>query len=282
MKYFGRTYQLIAGKAGKEGFQIGHFTDGNAEPLHISFAIERADKESDNTAKVSIWNLNQEHLDILYQKDCVVAVRAGYGSVMPLVFSGIVTYAETVLDNADRVTNLELTDNKTELRDSVVSVSFSGKVSSKVILLHVADQLGVSVTIGTDVRFKDVADFAFIGTGGNAIAKLCGMNGLKHSVQNGVLQITTPGSPISKQVYLISPDTGLVGSPSRFTEAATDTEKAKSGWVVEVLMNAALNIGDYVRLECENAKGYFRVSKIAIEGDTADSVWQCTLTLEEE
>lgn len=278
MKNFSRSYRLMAGPPGQTGFQIGEATSQNGMPLHISFAIEKSDVESDNTGKVTIWNLNAEHIDMLNRPDCILALRAGYGNVMPLIFTGVVTFVSTSSDGADVATEVELTDSRIEVRDTIISVSFAGKVNSKQILQHIADYMGVALSIGWDVSFRDVSNFAYVGTGKNAVAKVCEMNGLQYSIQNGVLQIKTPGSTMSREVFLLSPETGLVGTPKRITIAETDSAPAQHGWEVQYLMNAAINIDDYVRLESRHVTGFFRASKIAIEGDSHSGVWQCTGT----
>ena len=64
MKNFDRQYRLAAGKAGSTGFEIG----SGKRPLHVSFSVEKADTNSQNTAKVTIWNLSDEHLAELSKK----------------------------------------------------------------------------------------------------------------------------------------------------------------------------------------------------------------------
>ena len=54
MENFDRQYRLAAGKAGSAGFEIG----SGKRPLHVSFSVEKADTSSQNTAKVTIWNLS--------------------------------------------------------------------------------------------------------------------------------------------------------------------------------------------------------------------------------
>lgn len=71
MANFDRQYRLAAGKAGDEGFEIG----GGLRPLHINFSVEKADTNSQNTAKVTIWNLNDEHIAELNKDDCVVSLH---------------------------------------------------------------------------------------------------------------------------------------------------------------------------------------------------------------
>lgn len=114
MKNFDRQYRLAAGKAGSTGFEIG----SGKRPLHVSFSVEKADTNSQNTAKVTIWNLNDEHLAELSKNDCVVVLHAGYGDTRPLIFTGVVTFATTKADGADRSTEIELVDNRIEIRDT--------------------------------------------------------------------------------------------------------------------------------------------------------------------
>ena len=108
---FDREYRLAAGKAGGMGFEIGEKSKSQPVPLHINFSIERTDLETQNTGRVTVWNLNQEHLATLDEKDCVLSLKAGYGSRMPLIFAGIVTNCVTTHDGADRKTEIEVVDN---------------------------------------------------------------------------------------------------------------------------------------------------------------------------
>lgn len=152
MKNFDRQYRLAAGKAGSTGFEIG----SGKRPLHVSFSVEKADTNSQNTAKVTIWNLSDEHLAELSKNDCVVVLHAGYGDTRPLIFTGVVTFATTKADGADRSTEIELVDNRIEVRDTYVSVSYSGAVNCKTLIQDTADQMGVTVSFSYNAEFKDI------------------------------------------------------------------------------------------------------------------------------
>ena len=119
MDFWNRQYRLSAGAAGGTGFEIG---EGSPMPLHISFSLEKADVQSPNTAKISLWNLSPTHLATLNRKDCLVTLKAGYGSSMPLIFTGTVTNVETEADGADTRTDLEVLDGRKELRDTYVTL----------------------------------------------------------------------------------------------------------------------------------------------------------------
>lgn len=275
MKNFDRQYRLSAGKAGAEGFEIG----ADARPLHISFSVEKADTDSANTAKVSIWNLNKAHIAELNKDDCVVVLRAGYGTVMPLIFTGVVTFAKTKADGSDEVTEVELVDNRVELRDTYVSVSYSGNVNCKTLIEDTAAQMGVTASFSYNAKFADIPNgYSYVGPARNVLTKACDTSGLAWSINNGVLQIKKPGDTMSREVYELSAQTGLIGTPER-VQISGDDGSYSYGWDVEYLMNAAINIDDYVYLNSKYVRGYFRVYSVVIEGDNMEGSWTCTARL---
>lgn len=277
MQNWDRQYRLSAGQAGSKGFEIGSGT----RPLHISFSIEKADTESSNTAKVSIWNLNAEHLAELNKDDCVVVLKAGYGSVMPLIFTGVVTFASTKTDGSDVLTEVELVDNRVELRDTYVSVGYTGKVNSKTVIQDVANQMGLTVSFSYNATFKDVSNgYSYVGAAKGVLSKMCTINGHTWSVNNGVLQIKKSGDTMSREVYELSSSTGLINTPTRVQISDSDgSDTTQYGWDVEYLMNAAITVDDYVYLNSKSVRGYFRVYSVQIEGDNMEGSWTCTARL---
>ena len=276
MKNFDRQYRLSAGQAGSKGFEIGY----GDRPLHISFSCERADTDSSNSAKVSLWNLGPEHLAELNKSDCIVTLRAGYGTVMPLIFTGVVTFSKTTLDGSDVVTELEIVDNRIELRDTFVSLSYRGSVSCKQLIQDAADQMGVAVSYSYNAVFKDIPNgYSYVGVVSGVLKKACDCSGLVWSVNNGVLQIKKPNDTMNREVYELSAETGLIGVPERVQISGDSEDSAQYGWDVQYLMNAAINIDDYVYLNSVHIKGYFRVYSVAIEGDNYGETWSCTARL---
>lgn len=275
MKNWDRQYRFSAGRAGSTGFEVGT----GDRPLHISFSCEKADTDSSNTARVTLWNLNQKHLAELNKNDCVAVLRAGYGSVMPLIFTGVITFAKTKQDGSDVMTEIELVDNRIELRDTFVSVSYTGTVNCKKIVQDTADQMGVTVSYSYNAEFKDIPNgYSYVGPAANVLSKACGTSGLVWSINNGVLQIKKPKDTMSREVYELSAETGLIGIPQR-VQISDDADSYEYGWDVEFLMNAAITVDDYVYLNSMYVKGYFRVYSIAIEGDNYEGTWSCTARL---
>ena len=280
---FDRQYRLIAGQAGGVGFEIGEATSENKIPLHINFAMQKTDLESPNTGKVSVWNLNPQHLAELNKKDCTVALRAGYGNNLQLIFAGIVSHVSTVKESADERTDIEVVDNLIQLRDTYATISYEGKVSWKTILDETASQMGVAISYSYNATQKivDVSNgFAYVGQAKNILNKACECCGLTWSIQNGVLQIKKPNDVMSKEVYVLSPDTGLIGIPAKVVLTQDEaTDQNVLGWDVDYLLNGAINIDDYVKLESKEVEGYFRVYSLDLQGDNISGDWICSARL---
>ncbi len=277
--HFNRQYRLAAGPAGGTGFVIGEVVDGGM-PLNVEFSFEKSDLTSQNTGKISIWNLNKQHMAELEKKDCAVSFRAGYGNNMHLIFAGLVSFCSTDVDGADRKTEIEVVDNLISIRDTHVSLSYRGVISWEKIFIDVAAILGVAVIFSHNVSFAQLSNgFAYVGLAKNVLDKGCACCGLSWSIQNGVLQIKKPGDVISDYVYSLDKDSGLIGTPVRVTFSSKGEASTKlTGWDVELFLNGALNVDDYVKLESNTVSGYFRVFSLQYSGSTTGD-WICKARL---
>ena len=274
---FNRRYRLIAGKAGKQGFAIGDDTN----PLHISFAIQKSDLETQNTGKIEIWNLNKTHLAELESSNCVVALNAGYGKTLPLIFAGVVSFVSSEPDGADTKTHIEVVDNLIQTKETNVSVSYKGTVNWKTIVEDTAKAMGVAVKYSQRVSFANVSNgYSYVGAAKNIIDRACRSNGLSWSIQNGVLEIKKRGDTMSSSVYEISKGTGMIGSPVKVVVTDNeDTTQNQIGWDVNFFLNGAVNINDYVKLVSKKITGYFYVSSLQITGDNVSGDWVCQARL---
>ena len=275
---FDRQYRLAAGPGGAEAFEIGETSLEHPEALHVSFSFQKSDLTTQNTGKIEIYNLSKAHLAVLEKKDCIVSFRAGYGTHMPLIFTGFVSFVKTVADGADRKTEIEVLDSLVNIRDTYVSVSYNGVVNWKTILDDTAAQIGVVIVYSYNATtFIDCENgFAYVGPAKNILTKGCECNGMTWSIQNGVLQIKMIGDAMSDQVYVLSASTGMIGSPEKVTiKDSEQTTESMTGWDVTYFLNGAINVNDFVRLESEDVTGYFYVYSQDISGDNVSGDWVC-------
>lgn len=271
-----RAYQLSAGQVGEIGF--------GTNELHIQFSVEKSDVASPNTAKISIWNLNPAHKAALEEKDCIVTLNAGYRGNTPMVLTGTVTNVVTEDDGADQKTTIDVLDGRKELRDSYVTLGYLQSTDSKLILQDAARQMGLPITFSPGASFKPLESYSYVGLAKNVLDKVCASNNLTWTIQNGVIQVTKPNEPISTVAHLISPQTGLIGSPKKLTQSEKNSgsaeensskNKAQAGWEIRYFLNAAIGVNDLVQLQSKAASGIFRVKSVKMQGDNMAGDWIC-------
>lgn len=271
-----RAYQLSAGQVGEIGF--------GTNELHIQFSVEKSDVASPNTAKISIWNLNPAHKAALEEKDCIVTLNAGYRGNTPMVLTGTVTNVVTEDDGADQKTTIDVLDGRKELRDSYVILGYLQSTDSKLILQDAAGQMGLPITFSPGASFKPLESYSYVGLAKNVLDKVCASNNLTWTIQNGVIQVTKPNEPISTVAHLISPQTGLIGSPKKLTQSEKNSgsaeensskNKAQAGWEIRYFLNAAIGVNDLVQLQSKAASGIFRVKSVKMQGDNMAGDWIC-------
>lgn len=162
------------------------------------------------------------------QEDCLIELRAGYGDDLPVIMGGSLTCFETETNGADRQTTIEFVDSFTSARDTTVSLSYSGVVNGEKIVRDVAQEMGCEVKLSPKAKMIDFKNFAFVGTGKTLIGRLCDRSKLRWSVQNGIIQICALDEPLTMAAYVLSADSGMIGSPKPFFESASTSSKSST------------------------------------------------------
>jgi len=278
---FDRQYRCTIGNSGG-AFEIG----GGQYPLHIAFDIKKADTKSNNSATVTIWNLNDNHVSALDEPDCRLLLKAGYGTRLSQIFEGTVSYASTEMDGGDRKTEIELVDGYIATRDTYISVSYNEKISWKSIIDDVANKMGMAVSYSYNAseNITDISSgFSFVGKGIDVLSKACNSCGLSWSIQNGVIQIKKPNDVMNTQVYVLSSDTGLIGWPKKVSMEKSKTKGAVKnlGYDVNFLLNGAIEVNNYVKVESKAITGFYKVFSISHKGDNVSGDWISTARLTE-
>ncbi|GHU37510.1 hypothetical protein FACS1894105_09760 [Clostridia bacterium] len=79
---------------------------------------------------------------------------------------------------------------------------------------------------------------------------------------------------MSREVFVISPDSGLIGIPKKLANGAeNDTAKGKYGYEIVYFLNGAIGVADFIKLESKEVTGYFRVDTIEHSGDNLEGEW---------
>lgn len=285
-----RQYRCAIGQPGQTGVLLGASTGASGMPLHISFSVEKGDKESNNTATVKFWNLSPATIAEIKRKNAVLELRAGYGANLPLILAGDISKATTEQENANMVTTIDVVDGLVAIRDTYVSLSFAKKTTGLKIIESIANSMGVSCLISAEAQTKleqkvFTNGYSAVGAGKTVLQKVCGTCGLSWSIQNGVLQIVVTGGTITSQAYVLSSKTGLLDIPKEITISGSNKDSqnqdGQKGYEVRYFMNGAIGVDDLIMLDSKKVKGYFKVCSVAINGDNFDGEWTCTAQITE-
>jgi len=233
---FDRVYRLLVGKKGDaKGIEI---TD-----LRIEFDIEKSAKKNPNKGSIKIYNLAKATRTELEKPGTRCVLYAGYKDQdgPQLIFNGDVTFAWTQFKLPDVITELELGDGASEIRDTTISVGYDKGVKSKQILQDAAKKMDTPLVVPSNLAERVWEHgVSFFGPVRTLLDKVTKGSNSEWSIQNGNLQVIEKGMVTTRQGIVLSADSGLIGSPereraskdgasSKETSKASATNTAKGG-----------------------------------------------------
>ena len=271
---FKRKYMLKAGKPGSPGFET--------DRLRIAFSVSRSEDKTGNNATLDVWNLSPAHEEMITSKDCYIEIQAGYEDTQLLtVFTGYVTYGDGELDGADWKVSLEMVDGRVPVRDTRVSKRYTGVTKNRIVIEDIARAMQLTVDFAKDCQYKDFPNgYSCVGQAAVVLDKACAASGLHWYIDNNVLYIKNIAGFNGRKIYVLSAESGLIGYPKKITKSGkSEGDKDVVGYEVRYLLNADIQIGDYVQLRTKRVQGNYRVQSLKIDGDTHSGDWACTATL---
>jgi len=244
------------------------------DSLDISFKVTKTLTEEPNTVELVIYNLNPDNRAALEQQQKVpVQIEAGYKDAMGVIFLGKVREVWSSYNPPNWVTTLSSGDGEDELQTSRVNKSYGPGTPVTVIIKDVAK--GINIEIGnipivspsatlleaTNVFLNGVV---LSGPARREFDRLIKSAGLQWSVQDGAFQLLEAGKALIAEAVVITPDTGLIGSP---TVGNDGTIKLRA------LLNSSIIPGKQLTVSCAGLSGFFRCEKVTFEGDSSGGSW---------
>lgn len=258
--------------------------DLRIDGLSTSFDVVKSlSAKTPNTAEIRIWNLNADHRKQLQELEKVyVSIEAGYESGTSLVFRGDLRDVSTRRDGAEWVTTIT-SDSGRRARKQRIVKSFAPGTSISDVLDHAAKAMGLRIgntalkTVSAKIAGTQAGQFfngyALAGTLGDEMDRLAKSTGLEWSVQDDELQFLDRGRPLAQEGVLLTPETGLIGSPERGNKGTTE---------VRCLMIRDLQPGRRVKIVSKHVSGIFRIETTKHRGGSAEKEWYVDLEVKSE
>lgn len=246
MRLFNRSVKLYV-YVGSQRYVIEKDED-TGNQLKIDFSIDcfsqRGKKSPPNTAKISVYNLNQNTRNLLTEEHQAVEFFAGYGPNVGMIFSGQTTNVVHEPTSTGYITHISAGDGIKEFETKYFNKSYSARTLLTVILADLCNATGLPSTIDIFPTETLLRGETFTGRVKDQLDRICNDRGLQWSIQYGVIEVTQKDLPLFRDptVVVLSSDTGLIGYPQviRRTDEAAQSgkeEKEKYGIRAVSLMN---------------------------------------------
>lgn len=251
---FGRVMALVIGTAGGEA----RTTPGLRIAARVTYKSVRAGE-----AELEIYNPAPQTIAAAQQRGAVLRLLAGYG-VPELVFEGAAIRDGVMVrrEGADRILSIAARTGGVQLEQARLSLSYAQGTRASDVVAEAARALGLPlgvVRLGEDYDLP--AGFSYSGNAGELLQRLVSSAGSTLTVRDGALQALPTGEDTGEQVALLTPQTGLLGSPTR------RGGKKRALVELEAQLIPGLRPGKRVVVESEALSGVFVARDVSFDLD---------------
>jgi hypothetical protein len=268
-RLFGRVVQVSVGQRGQPATLI--------EGLRIVFKIEKTLEKTPNNATIDIYNLSEKTRALFEEKNAAIRLTAGYEGSAKDIFIGDIAVATTKRAGPDLITSIEAADGMLSYQTKEADLSFAPGAKVGTILDQLTSAFGLTKGEIQGVNLNDqyLNGATFSGKVRDHIDTVIGKQpDLAWSIQDNQLQILPKSKGSTRQAVLLTPETGLVGSPFKRVVVNVDIAKKKegkeqeTGGTIKSLLNPELVPGRLVRVEAQFLKATQKIEKVTHQGDT--------------
>jgi len=281
-RQFDRIASITIGKAGSANAVV--VTENK-----ISFTASKFSDKTKNRATIRIHNLSKDTRNRIDRVDDLVVIEAGYrqGSGLASLFVGNIVSVTSATIQPDVVTVIEALDGNVALRDTNLSVSFApgtkcGDIIDKVVSALSLPYTKVKELFGT-AEFTNA--FSFAGPASDALTKVTGKLGLEWAIRNNELVIVKKGQTDGNVAPLLSPSSGMIGSPQRVDDIRKGSEASdkQPGWKITSLLRPEIEVSSGIIVQSKEIEKQtiFRVESVEHIGDNYGDEWTSSTVVSE-
>lgn len=242
--------------------------------LRMTFKVEKSLRKSPNKLELSIYNLSKATLSQVQARHTQVELAAGYHDALGQIFKGEARSILPVREGPDWVCKVNCGDGGVAYGYGRGAQSFAPGTKASDVLVGLAKSAKVGVGNAVAAFQKGgvkegfdtfVHGFTSCGDAQSDIDNVVRTAGFSWSIQDGELQLLRDERDTLGQAEVLSPDTGLVGSPEM---GSSERKHGPAFLKVKALLRPQLKPGSVVQVESQGIKGQFRAEKVCHEGDT--------------
>lgn len=234
-----RVVAVDVGPPGASGVRV--------QGLRIAFNVKRSSSSTVDPASVRLWNPSDGTIGAVRRPGNVTRLFAGYESAGQIAYGTLVRDTFRVnRDGVDTIAEWQIQEVAQESRNIAISESFRGPIRASVLIdrfLSLTAWARGSVRLPVDVEFS--TGYAIAGRLYDALDDITRSCGATWVVEGGVLSVWPAGEDRRRTGTLITPDSGMVGSP----------RETEDGIEVTTLLDPGASPGDIVRVRSRYLSG---------------------------
>lgn len=259
---FGRNYILTVQTENGELLVI-------QPPFTVEFDVTRNTLSSANICSIRIYNLGQNNRNkIRFNKMDTgdyrsVQLQAGYGTNLPIVFSGNITQAWSVREGNNFITSIECFDAGFAFANAQTNTPFPSGTAQTTVIKTLASSLP-NVTLGAIGSFPGSLTRG-ASLSGNTIDLLRELTGGGFFIDNGKAYCLGDSEAIQGEMLLINSESGLLGTPVR--------EQTLLNF--DMMFEPRLTVGQKIQLDSStggNFNGFYKIISLKHRGTISAAV----------
>jgi len=227
----------------------------------IEFTVPFDNDIEPNEAEITVYNLNDKTIaDLEYNQK--ITITAGYKDDTGIVFSGYISKVKTKHENVDKITTIYALDDQSLTDKEIQEISYAENINSSYILKDLLDKTNLPIAV-FQTRYDYINKEAVKVDGSlteniKKYAKQCGIDVYINKSKIYAHDIRSASTDIN---FVISSNTGMIGSPEEFTEEIEEENYKETikGYSVEMLLQHRIQTGVKIKLNSKYVNGIFSV-----------------------
>jgi len=265
------TESIISPKEDNRGFS----------DLRVSFSIKKTLESKENEADIEIYNVSKDSYKLLQKTNetYLVQLAVGYGEIKDSLFLGNIENSSYYREGPNWILNIKGKDGQENIQDTIINKSYREGFTVKDVLLDMIDSSNVIpegayknarkwIEENLSSNTKTQNGLTISGRLLDEVNKLLAEVGAFLSIQDEKAQIIFNNSSTKDDIVLLSPSTGLIGSP---------TDKgSEEGIEFKCLLIPLIKPGAVVRIQSKTINNdFYRIDNVIYKGDTHGNDWFC-------
>lgn len=269
--------------AGPGGFVVNP-GDLMTDQLRVRFSVTRGISSTANTFKIDLFNLNETHRNSLGLELDTVMLEVGYtppggGNNIGIIAKGKIRDYQHDREGGDIISTVSCGDGDKAYRRATISKTIPKGTPLTEVVDEIHKEMKKEGIAKGEWSFPDKVKntqlkrpYSMCGSCTRELDTLGRSHGFYWNIQNETMEII-PGNGHLPGSLLITPDTGLIGTPT-----ITD-----NGIKVKALINPEARPNRMMKVRSQvlkmNRKGEdYRISEVSFNGDNQEGDWIMTLT----